>query len=75
MLGKEKYLPQIYVWRKESIPKQKENPSKDSVEEPQMSLSLPDVDFANRDRDYASWARQGTNMKLHQLGTLLRERK
>lgn len=54
MLGKERYLPQIYVWRKESIPKQKENPSKDSVEEPQMSLSLPDVDFANRDRDYAS---------------------
>lgn len=47
-------MPQIYVWRKESIPKQKENPSKDSVEEPQMSLSLPDVDFANRDRDYAS---------------------
>lgn len=41
-----------------------------------MSLSLPDVDFANRDnRDYASRARQGTNMKLHHLGTLSRERK
>jgi len=76
MLGKERNLPQTYVWRKWSFPKQTENPSKDSVEEPQMSLSLPDVNFGKRDnRDYASSARQGTNMKLHQLGTLSRERK